>query len=72
MPAAVTFLMSQAVAPGSTMRTDGWGGYNGLNELGYRHKVIRPTPAVGVNLLPLANRVAALLKRWLPWGGAGA
>jgi transposase-like protein len=57
--------VSQAVAPGSTVRTDGWGGYNGLKDLGYRHEVIRPTPAVGENLLPLTNRVAALLKRWL-------
>jgi len=57
--------VSQAVEPGSTVRTDGWGGYNGLSDLGYRHEVIRPTPAVGENLLPLANRVAALLKRWL-------
>lgn len=58
-------VVSQAVEPGSTVRTDGWGGYNGLSVLGYRHEVIRPTPAVGENLLPLANRVAALLKRWL-------
>ena len=57
--------VSQAVAPGSTVHTDGWGGYNGLNDLGYRHEVIRPRPAVGENLLPMANRVAALLKRWL-------
>jgi len=55
----------QAVEPGSTVRTDGWGGYNGLHDLGYRHEVIRPTPAVGENLLPLANRVAALWKRGL-------
>jgi transposase-like protein len=57
--------VSQAVEPGSTVRTDAWRGYNGLNELGYRHEVIRSTSAVGENLLPLANRVAALLKRWL-------
>lgn len=57
--------VSQAVEPGSTVRTDGWGGYNGLTALGYGHTVIRSTPAVGKNLLPLANRVAALLKRWL-------
>jgi len=57
--------VSQSVETSSTVRTDGWGGYNGLNDLGYRHEVIRPTPAVGENLLPLANRVAALLKRWL-------
>jgi transposase-like protein len=57
--------VSQAVEPGSTVRTDGWGGYNGLNDLGYEHEVIRSTPVVGENLLPLAHRVAALLKRWL-------
>lgn len=57
--------VTQAVEPGSTVRTDGWSGYSGLNGLGYQHKIIRPTPAVGENLLPLANRVAALLKRWL-------
>ncbi len=55
----------QAVAPGSTVRTDGWKGYNGLPGRGYQHEVVRPAAAVGENLLPLANRVAALLKRWL-------
>ena len=55
----------QAVEPGSAVHTDGWGGYNGLKALGYRHVVIRPSAVVGANLLPLANRVAALLKRWL-------
>jgi len=58
-------VVSQAVEPGSTVQTDGWKGYNGLAGLGYCHEVIRPTPAVGENLLPLANRVASLLKRWL-------
>jgi len=61
----LTTAVSQAVEPGSIVRTDGWGGYNGLSEQGYRHEVIRPTSVVGENLLPLANRVAALLKRWL-------
>lgn len=61
LEAAVT----QAVEPASHVQTDGWKGYNGLSGLGYSHEVIRPSPAVGDNLLPLANRVAALLKRWL-------
>ncbi len=47
------------------MRTDGWRGYNGLTELGYQHTVVRKTPNLGDNLLPLVNRVASLLKRWL-------
>jgi transposase-like protein len=55
----------QAVESGSTVCTDAWGGYNGLKALGYEHTIIRPTPALGVNLLPLVNRVASLLKRWL-------
>jgi len=57
--------VTQAVDSSSTVRTDGWKGYKGLKELGYKHDVIRPTPALGENLLPLVNRVASLLKRWL-------
>lgn len=55
----------QMVEPGSVVHTDGWRGYNGLTELGYTHKVIRKNPDLGDNLLPLVNRVASLLKRWL-------
>lgn len=55
----------EMVEPGSVVRTDGWKGYNGMGELGYKHIVVRDTPDLGNNLLPLANRVASLLKRWL-------
>ena len=55
----------QMVEPGSQVQTDGWGGYNGLSELGYNHEVIRKDAGLGENLLPLVNRVASLLKRWL-------
>lgn len=55
----------EMVEPGSEVHTDGWRGYNGLAELGYAHKVIRKNPTLGKNLLPLANRVASLLQRWL-------
>jgi transposase-like protein len=55
----------EMVEPGSIVRTDGWGGYNGLTELGYQHTIVRKDPDLGDNLLPLANRVASLLKRWL-------
>jgi len=57
--------VQQMVEPGSEIHTDAWRGYNGLQGLGYQHKVIRETPDLGDNLLPLANRVASLLKRWL-------
>ena len=55
----------EMVEPGSAVRTDGWRGYSGLTELGYQHEVVRKDPDLGENLLPLANRVASLLKRWL-------
>ena len=55
----------QMVEPGSVVRTDGWRGYNGLTELGYQHEVVGKDPDLGENLLPLVNRVASLLKRWL-------
>ena len=31
----------EMVEPGSTVRTDGWRGYNGLTELGYQHRVVQ-------------------------------
>src|SRR5260370_38328786 len=53
------------IAPGSRWRLDGWPGYNGLEASGYCHEVSRQEATLGDNLLPLANRVASLLKRWL-------
>jgi transposase-like protein len=57
--------VQKAIAPGSTVRTDGWSGYGGLTGLGYVHDVVRASAQVGKNVLPLANRVISLLKRWL-------
>lgn len=57
--------VKESVRSESEVRTDGWEGYSQLPAAGYRHKIIRKTAAVGENLLPLVNRVAALLKRWL-------
>ena len=57
--------VAEAVEPGSVVRTDGWNGYSGLSPLGYIHDVVRKSADVGDNLLPLASRVASLLKRWL-------
>lgn len=36
-----------------------------MSALGYQRQVVRAEASVGENLLPLANRVASLLKRWL-------
>jgi len=57
--------VKNCVEPGSVVRTDGWSGYLPLSSENYVHNVIRQTTDIGDNLLPLANRVASLLKRWL-------
>jgi transposase-like protein len=56
----------------SEIRTDGWEGYSSLSSSDYKHVIIRKTADVGENLLPLANRVTALLKRWLQGTHQGA
>ena len=64
--------VESSVEPGSTVRTDEWGGYGDLASVGYMHTVVSRKAAVGENLLPLVNRVAALLKRWLEGTHQGA
>ena len=49
----------------SQVRTDDRKGYSALDRLKYRRQIARSSAEVGKNLLPLANRVASLLKRWL-------
>lgn len=63
--ASLAVAVQHAVMPGSTVRTDDWKGYGGLPALGYGRQVVRAEASVGENLLPLAHRVASLLKRWL-------
>lgn len=62
----------ESVEPGSTVRTDGWPSYGRLPSLGYGHIIARGDGEVGENLLPLVNRVASLLKRWLTGTHQGA
>jgi transposase-like protein/Zn ribbon nucleic-acid-binding protein len=57
--------INQAVEPGSVVWTDGWNGYNGLDLLGYIHKMVRVEAVLGSSLLPHCHRVASLLKRWM-------
>lgn len=60
--------IQQAIAPGSTVHTDGWAPYQGLEELGYAHRITRlkgQGKEAAVDLLPRVHRVASLLKRWL-------
>ena len=57
----------EAVNSGACLCTDGWSGYSTsqLAEKLYIHQVVRKDACVGDNLLPFANIVASLLKRWL-------
>lgn len=57
--------ITQCVKEESLVCTDGWRGYNQLEAVGYGHEVVRAEWDVGEQLLPLAHRVASLLKRWL-------
>jgi transposase-like protein len=57
-----------AVTPGSQVHTDGWDGYAGLAQQGYRHEISRlcgQGKEAATELLPRVHRVASLLKRWL-------
>lgn len=57
--------VKESVEPGSLVRTDGWVGYGPVSEEGFGHTIIRKSADIGENLLPLVNRGASLLKRWL-------
>ncbi|MBA7541485.1 IS1595 family transposase ISDth3 [subsurface metagenome] len=57
--------LEEMILPGSTIHTDAWPSYNGLEKKGYKHKVIRDDGTLGENLLPLCHTVSSLLKRWL-------
>jgi transposase-like protein len=58
------------IAPGSTVVTDGWNGYLGIDKIGYVHdrRSQRAAKALGEDigkLLPGVHRAASLVKRWL-------
>lgn len=64
--------VQESVVPCSIVRTDGWSSYERLASTGYEHIIARHSADVGENLLPLVNRVVALLKRWLQGTHQGA
>lgn len=54
------------VAPGSVIRTDGWGAYRGLANLGYDHEpMVQGDLESMAELLPWAHVVIANFKRWV-------
>jgi transposase-like protein len=57
----------EAVVPGTHIHTDGWKGYAGLGQAGFKHRVsvITASPDPAHVVMPRVHRAAALLKRWL-------
>jgi transposase-like protein len=72
--ASLHAFITATIEPGSTVVTDAWTGYSGLEALGYSHQIInlskqRKSPS---DLLPRVHRVVSLLKRWLMGTHQGA
>lgn len=73
-------VIERHVARGSTVHTDGWEGYSGLDRKGYRHVVDVLEGAGGRaarqaradEMFPHVHLLAALLKRWLMGTHQGA
>ncbi len=59
--------VESCVAPGSTVRTDGWQSYRTLKNRGYTHERVlqQRSSEDPCELLPGVHRLASLLKRWL-------
>jgi hypothetical protein len=54
------------ITSGSTVKTDGWGGYNHLESLGYVHeKTVQSKTDDKDSVVPGVHLVASLVKRWL-------
>ena len=69
--ASLHSFIRQSIAPGSTVRTDGWHAYRGLD--GYVHdRHVQMHQPEDEHLLPRAHRVISLLKRWLLGAHQGA
>jgi len=61
---ALLAAVSHTIEPGSTVRSDGWGGYGILPPNGYVHVPVLHKNAETGDATPTAHRVASLLKRW--------
>jgi transposase-like protein len=66
--------IERAIAPGSTIHTDDWPGYRGIEAKGYRHvvTVVKHSGKAAHELLPRAHKTISLLKRWLMGTHQGA
>jgi len=55
--------IQESVESGSTVVTDGWLGYSGLEAIGYNHEIIVHQDLDA--LLPYVHTVISLMKRWI-------
>jgi transposase-like protein len=64
---ALTTFVQDSVAPGTTIYTDGWQGYDALKRLGYDHEraVTGGDPEIIEAALPLIHLVFSNVKAWL-------
>ncbi len=65
--AALEGFVTENIALGSVVRTDGWQGYERLGELGYNHEfvVMEGDPAKAEAWLPMIHLVFSNLKTWI-------
>lgn len=59
--------VNNSVVPGSTVLTDSWRGYNGLEQFGYIHERVKLSDSgepAHVSM-PGVHRISSLLKRWI-------
>jgi len=68
--ATLTNVIKQAIAPGTTVYTDGLGGFAGLEAAGFDHvplkQPLRPAFRTGAtSVVPLADRAIGNLQQWL-------
>jgi transposase-like protein len=61
----LTETIQQIVSIGSTIRTDGWRGYAGLETNGYTHMSLPNRNVKEEDAIQITHRVASLLKRWI-------
>jgi len=58
--------VTENVEAGSTLITDGWNGYNGIEKKGFTRKIhVQKGEQDETKLLPHIHTIASLLKRWL-------
>ena len=65
--ASLHSFVKDCIDPGSTIHTDGWQGYAGLETKGYQREItrLRGRRKEASKLMPRVHRVASLLKRWI-------